>query len=154
LNYLLDTNVISALSPRQKERSAALADWLDRASNGLYLSVVTAAEIRAGIAKALREGALRKAEALELWWDAVAHFYGERILPFDLRAAPIAGRIMDTARGREHAPGLADAIIAATAEANGLIILTRNAKHFEAFGASSLNPFDALPPLPTAPTHR
>ena len=146
--YLLDTNVISAVAPTRKDRSTALVDWLDRASDGLYLSVVTAAEVRDGIAKAMREGASRKAEVLGKWWDAVEHLYAERILAFDLRAATIAGKLMDAARGAGHAPGFADIAIAATAQANGLTILTRNTKHFESIYGSALNPFDALPPLP------
>jgi predicted nucleic acid-binding protein len=149
LTYLVDTNIISALAPAQKERSPTLINWLNEASNGLYLSVVTSAEIRAGIAKATREGALRKATALKMWWDAVEHLYGKRILAFDLRAATIAGRLMDAARGAGHAPGFADVAIAATAEAHGFAILTRNTKHFDPFGGMILNPFDAIPPLPS-----
>ncbi|SEF01540.1 hypothetical protein SAMN05444161_9102 [Rhizobiales bacterium GAS191] len=148
MTYLLDTNVISAVAPTKKERPAALAEWLDKASNGLYLSVVTAAEIRDGIAKAIRDGAPRKAAALQAWWDTVEHLYGGRILAFDLRTATIAGKLMDVARGAGQAPGFADVAIAATAEAHGLTILTRNSKHFKPFRGSVLNPFEALPPLP------
>jgi toxin FitB len=148
MTYLVDTNIISALAPTRKERSAALADWLDAASDDIYLSVVTAAEIRAGIAKATREGAWRKAAALKLWWDAVEHLYGNRLLAFDLRAAAIAGRLMDAAKGAGRAPGFADVAIAATAQAHGLAILTRNTKHFDQFGGALLNPFEAIPPLP------
>ncbi len=154
MTYLLDTDVISALAPTKKQRPGALVDWLDEASNGLYLSVVTAAEIRAGIAKASREGASRKAAALNMWWDAVEHLYGDRILPFDLRSATIAGKLIDAARGAGHAPGFADVAIAATAAANGLTILTRNRKHFDPFGGLTLNPFDALPPLPRVAANR
>jgi toxin FitB len=148
LNYLVDTNVISALAPTQRERPAALVDWLDEASDGLYLSVVTAAEIRAGVAKASHEGASRKAANLQAWWDAVEHLYGMRILAFDLPSAAIAGKLIDAARSAGHAPGFADIAIAATAEAHGLTILTLNRKHFDPLGGSTLNPFDALPPLP------
>lgn len=152
--YLLDTNVISAVAPKRKDRPAALVDWLDRASDGLYLSVVTAAEVRDGIAKAMREGASRKGEVLGKWWDAVEHLYAERILAFDLPAATVAGALMDAARGAGHAPGFADIAIAATARANGLTILTRNGRHFESLSADVLNPFDALPPLPDGSLNR
>jgi predicted nucleic acid-binding protein len=148
LTYLLDTNVISAVAPARSERPGALVDWLDAASISLYLSVVTATEIRDGIAKAMREDSTRKAAALEAWWDVVEHLYGDRILPFDLRAAKIAGKLTDIARAAGQAPGFADIAIAATAEAHGLTILTRNGKHFEPFGGLVLNPFEAIPPLP------
>jgi predicted nucleic acid-binding protein len=154
LTYLLDTNIISALAPTQKVRSAPLADWLDEASNGLYLSVVTAAEVRAGIVKASREGASRKAAVLKMWWDTVEHLYGARILAFDLRSAGFADRLMDNARAGGHAPGFADVAIAATAEANHLTILTQNTKHFDQLRISTVNPFDALPPLPKGAANR
>jgi predicted nucleic acid-binding protein len=148
LTYLLDTNVISAVAPTKQARPIELVEWLDQASDSLYLSVVTVAEIRDGIAKAAREGATRKAATLKAWWAAVEHFYGNRILDFDLRAAAIAGTMMDIARAAGQAPGFADVVIAATAEAHGLTILTRNRKHFESLGGPILNPFDTLPPLP------
>lgn len=148
MTYLLDTNVISAVAPTKQERPIELVEWLHQASDSLYLSVVTVAEIRDGIAKAAREGATRKAATLKAWWTAVEHFYGNRILDFDLRAAAIAGTMMDIARSAGQAPGFADVVIAATADAHGLTILTRNRKHFESLGGPILNPFDTLPPLP------
>jgi predicted nucleic acid-binding protein len=141
LSYLLDTNVISAVAPGRQDRPMALVDWLDRRSDELYLSVVTAAEIRAGIAKAVREGATRKAEALKNWWDAVEYLYGARLLPFDLPAAAIAGGLSDRAKARGQAPGFADIAIAATAEARGLALLTRNTRHFEYLYNRVLDPF-------------
>jgi toxin FitB len=148
LNYLLDTNIISAVAPTKTERPAALVRWLDEASPGLHLSVVTVAEIRDGIAKALREGASRKAALLTEWWDVVEHLYGGKILPFDLPTARIAGQFMGAARGAGSVPGFADVVIAATANANGLVVLTRNTKHFRPFGGLVLDPLEALPPLP------
>ena len=64
LRFLVDTNIISALAPTKAERPAALVEWLDRRSDDLFVSVVTAAEIRAEIAKAAGEGAKRKGGAL------------------------------------------------------------------------------------------
>jgi toxin FitB len=145
LTFLVDTNVISALAPTNAERPAALIDWLDRRSDDLFLSVVTAAEVRAGIAKAVRLGARRKAENLASWWDAVEHLYGERILPFDLHAATIAGALSDRATAKGRAPGFADIAIAATAEARALVLLTRNTRHFERLCNRVVNPFEALP---------
>ncbi len=150
MNYLLDTNIISAVAPTKKERPHALVRWLDEASDGVYLSVVTAAEIRDGIAKTAREGASLKAKNLNAWWDAVEHLYGARILAFDLRAAKIAGKMMDSARGAGNAPGFADIAIAATAQAHGLTILSGNLRHFRPIYDLVLNPFDDLPPLPDA----
>ncbi len=144
--FLLDTNVISALAPSKREEANDLAIWLDRASPYLFLSVVTAAEVAAGIAKAEREGAEVKARSLAEWWQAVEHFYGEKVLPFDLRCAHLAGGMLD--RARAHRPGFEDIAIAATAQTHGMTVLTRNLRHFEPLGVSALDPFQGLPSLP------
>jgi predicted nucleic acid-binding protein len=143
--FLLDTNIISAMAPSTKVERAELATWLDQASNHLYLSVVTASEITSGIEKAEREGAAKKAALLRQWWQAVEYLYGERTLPFDLRAAHAAGVILD--RARAHQPGFEDIAIAATAEVHGLTILTGNDRHFAPLGVPLLNPLKVLPPL-------
>ena len=78
------------------------------------------------------------------------HLYGDRILPFDSEIALFAGRIADLAKGKGHAPGFADVIIAATGLHHGLTILTRNIRHFEPMEAPALDPFAALPDRPGA----
>ena len=57
----------------------------------------------------------------------------------------IRGALSDGARAKGGPPGLADIIIAATASAHGLILLTRNRRHFEPLGVKTVNPFDGLP---------
>jgi predicted nucleic acid-binding protein len=144
--FLVDTNVISALAPSKRADAKDLAMWLDQASPHLFLSVITAAEVAAGIAKAEREGASAKARSLGEWWQAVEHFYAEKVLPFDVRCAHLVGRMLD--RARAHRPGFEDIAIAATAQAHGLTVLTRNLRHFVPLGVSALDPFQGLPPLP------
>ena len=148
MTYILDTNVISAVAPSHVDRAVALAQWMDEASAALYLSVVSVMEVRDGIAKATREGAGRKAANLSSWWNSVEHLYFGRILPFDFEAARIAGNLADLARGRGHNPGFSDIAIAATAQARGYVVLTRNIRHFAPLGGLALDPFLALPPLP------
>lgn len=144
--FLVDTNVISALAPSKRADAKDLAMWLDQASPHIFLSVITAAEVAAGIAKAEREGASAKARSLGEWWQAVEHFYAEKVLPFDLRCAHLVGRMLD--RARAHRPGFEDIAIAATAQAHGLTVLTRNLRHVVPLGVSALDPFQGLPPLP------
>lgn len=141
--YLVDTNVLSDLTapvPRP-----ALVDWLDRHSSELYLSAITAAEVGAGIARLRRLGSTQKANRLSEWWGAIEHLYGSRILPFGLHEARRAGEFTDLARAAGQAPGFADTAIAATAAANGLVLLTRNTKHFAAFPVKMIDPFEELP---------
>lgn len=141
--FLIDTNVISALAPSKRPLLGELVEWLERASPQLFMSVISAAEVRSGIAKAEREGATAKARKLTEWWEAIEYLYAERLLPFDLRCANVAGQIMDDARA--HQPGFEDIAIAATARVHDLVLLTRNLRHFEPFGVRSIDPFKTLP---------
>lgn len=141
--YLVDTNVLSDLSTPVPQPS--LADWLDRHSSELYLSVITAAEVAAGIAKVRRLGSTAKANRLSAWWGAVEHLYGSRILLFGLHEARRAGEFTNLAKAAGQAPGFADTAIAATAAANDLIVLTRNTKHFSLFPVKIIDPYLELP---------
>jgi len=143
--YLIDTNVISADAPSKTLSAAELLKWMDEHSTKLYLSAVTVAEIEDGIAKARRERARRKAAELTAWLETLLHLYGDRVLAFDVAAARLAGVLSDFARSKGLAPGFADIVIGATARAHGLIILTRNIRHFAPLGLSAINPFRELP---------
>ena len=118
---------------------------MEQNSDHLYLSVVTVAEIEDGISKAARDGASQKTVRLSEWLETVLHLYSARILPVDIETARRAGRLSDVARGRGHAPGFADLLIAATAQAHGHVVLTRNLRHFLPLGIAAHNPFEGLP---------
>jgi predicted nucleic acid-binding protein len=143
--YLVDTNVISAGAP-SRLAPTDLVSWMDAQSSVLFLSAVTIAEIEDGIAKLRRERAKRKSETLAAWLETLLHLYSDRILAFDTLVARVAGVMSDRARGRGQAPGLADIIIAATAQHHGLTILSRNVRHFTPLGVPVVDPFAALPP--------
>ncbi len=143
--YLVDTNVLSAGAPTKAVAMPGLAAWMDRNSAGLYLSIITVAEVEDGIAKSRRQGAQRKADRLAAWLETLLHLYASRILPVDLPTARRLGSLADQARGQGHAPGLADLAIAATARAAGYTILTRNLRHFSMLGVPALDPLAALP---------
>ena len=119
---------------------------MDSHSDSLFLSAVTIAELEDGIAKSRREGATRKSADLAAWLETVLHLYGDRVLAFDAPTARIAGAMSDRARGQGHAPGLADIIVAATAQRHGLTILSRNLRHLEPLGGPVIDPFVQLPP--------
>jgi len=118
---------------------------MDENSERLFLSSITVAEIEDGIAKARRQGARHKAQQLNGWLETLLHLYQERVLPFDVPAARIAGRLSDQARAKGMAPGFADLAIAGTAAANRLSVLTRNLRHFAPLEIAAHNPFDSLP---------
>ena len=145
--YLVDTNIISAGAPSQAASPRALIAWMDENSADLYLSAVSIAEIEGGITKLRRQGAHRRADDLTAWLDTVSHLYAERVLPFEVRAARIAGGLADRARCMGQDPGFADLAIAATAKLRGFTILTRNARHFEPLDVPFLDPVVKLPRL-------
>ena len=143
--YLVDTNVLSAGAPGRRERQAALVEWMDARSHDPFLSAMTVAEISDGIAKLKRTGSASRVAALWDWLELVLHLYGERVLPFDVPAARLAGELLDAARATGRTPGFADVAIAATAASRGLTVLTRNPRHFASLGAPAVDPFDSLP---------
>ena len=52
----------------------------------------------------------------------------------------ISGKIEARALATGHSPGMADAMVAGIAEAQGLVVITRNVKHFRALGISAVTP--------------
>ena len=79
------------------------------------------------------------------WLEAVLHLYGNRVLPFDVAAARVAGTLSDGARSKGQSPGFPDLAIAATAVTHQLAVLTGNLRHFAPLGVAAYNPLDALP---------
>ena len=114
-------------------------------SDQLFVSTITVAEIRGGIAKMERTGANAKAQRISEWLEVVLHLYKDRVLPFDIEAALTAGVLMDMARAKGHSPGFPDLAIASVASSRNLTLLTRNIKDFEPLALDVVNPFEKLP---------
>ena len=123
-----------------------LVAWMDAHSDSLFLSTVTVAEICDGIAKMRRTGSVSRAASLQDWLELVLHLYAERVLPFNIAAAHVAGALTDRARAAGHAPGFADIAIAATAVSRDLMVLTRNLRHFRPLQIPAHDPSHSLPP--------
>jgi toxin FitB len=143
--FLLDTDVISMLSPAKAAVPAPFLEWLERmdGEGRIFLSVVTVHEIEKGIALLEHKGAAAKASGLKAWLRGLAAAYDDKIIPLDVSAAALAGQLEAKAISAGHGPGMADAIIAGIANAHGLTIVTRNARHFLPFGVSILLPEEA-----------
>jgi predicted nucleic acid-binding protein len=131
--YLLDTNVISKFAPDKPVPPVTLIAWMRHqgAADRLFLSAMTIAEIEKGVRNLERRGAGEKAARLRLWLEGIVSSFDDRILPMDTAVARIAGELEDEAAGRGRHPGLGDVIIAATARAHGLTVITENIRHFE-----------------------
>ncbi|OCP37464.1 type II toxin-antitoxin system VapC family toxin [Ensifer sp. LC163] len=134
--YLLDTNVVSLLSPSRTETATGLIAWLDKAEDTteFFLSVVTVHEIERGIMLLERKGATAKANGLTRWMDGLFSTYEDRILSIDAAVSAISGKLEAEAIASGHSPGMADALIAGTAKAHDLTVVTLNLRHFEPFG--------------------
>jgi toxin FitB len=143
--FLLDTDVISMLSPARSAVPALFLEWLERmdGEGRIFLCVVTVHEIEKGIALLGRKGAVAKAAGLKAWLKGLATAYDDKIIPLDASAAALAGQLEAKAISAGHGPGMADAIIAGIANAHGLTIVNRNARHFLPFGVSILLPEEA-----------
>jgi predicted nucleic acid-binding protein len=57
--YLVDTNIISVAAPTKPRPGPALAGWMERNTDRLYVSAVTVMEIEDGIARAIAATARR-----------------------------------------------------------------------------------------------
>jgi predicted nucleic acid-binding protein len=131
LDSLLDTNVISQRT--KATPNEGVVQWLSQtASSEMYLSVISLAEIRFGIAET---DPGRKRENLEYWLeqDLRQGFVG-RILDVDERIAEEAGRLTSIGKKTGARPAFADALIAATARVHGLKLATLNWVHFKDLG--------------------
>lgn len=139
---VIDTNVISELW--KVEPDANVLAWIDaQAVETLYLSAITVAELRYGVA-AMPEGKRRTIYQERLEHEVLPAFAG-RVLPFDLDASRAYSELMARARARGKAIGNADGYIAATAAAHGLMIATRDTSPFEAAELNTINPWEAAP---------
>lgn len=138
--YLLDTNIISNIA--KPVPSESLVGWMaDRRDEELFIASLTLAEIRRGV---LEKPPGKRRDQLEAWFSGPqgpqALFAG-RVLPSDEKAGLLWARLMaeGTAAGRPRSA--LDTIIAATADANGCVVVTDNEKDFD--GVDVENPLKA-----------
>lgn len=137
MKVLLDTCVVSELT-RPKANSAVRDAVMALAEEDVFLSVITIGEIVNGIAR-LPPG--QKKTALETWLGGLERDYAARILPIDGETARIWGTLTAAARRAGRAVAVADGLIAATARAHGLHVMTRNVSDFAPTGVLIVNPW-------------
>jgi toxin FitB len=129
VSYLLDTNVISELARRKPD--PGVVAWASGVTR-LALSVITVDEIHFGLA-------WRPNERIRAWVEAF--FQRHPILDVTAPIALRAGELRGTLAARGSVRHQADMLIAATAQAHQLTLVTRNTRDFEACGIGLLNPF-------------
>ena len=140
--FLLDTNAVSLfLNGRASE---AFVGWVDSRNEAgeLFLSVVTIQELEKGAAKLgeIRGGSRPKADRIRAWIRDLCVEYEHCMLAIDTRTALAAGMLEGRALAGGRTPSFADVLIAATAEAHGLTVVTSNLRDFEALNVPSQAP--------------
>ena len=137
--FLLDTNVISDLVKPRPNQNLRL--WFEqRDEESLYLSALTLGEMRQGIESA-RTDRKKRAKLEQALGDFRARFAG-RVLDVNGIVAETWGELNGRARVQGKPVGVIDGLIAATAIAHRLVVVTGNIRHFGHTGAQVLNPFD------------
>ncbi len=135
---LLDTNVVS--EPLRRAPDARVTEWIDaQALETLFLSSVTVAELRAGLA--LLPAGKRQVGLQESLETRVLPLFSGRVLSFDLGCTQAYADLMAKARASGLAISSADGYIAAIAAANGLTVATRDTAPFNAAGIAVINPW-------------
>lgn len=135
MSWLLDTMVLSEL---MKERAdPRVIQWLD--SVGLdeaFTSALCIGELRYGIER-LPPGSRR--DGYEEWLSMrVLPMFGPRILGIDVSVTDVWAKLR--AGSSETLPGI-DALIAATALARDMTIVSRNTRDFSRMGVRLHNPW-------------
>lgn len=135
--YLLDTCVIS--ETRAKKPDAAVIEWLSRQPpETLYLSAISIGEIKNGICML---GDTKKSRALSEWLNELQATFSPRVLSVNATVAECWGEILAAnAKSGNTCPAI-DALIAATAKVDNLILVTRNIRDMDGMGVKLLNPF-------------
>ena len=132
---IVDTNVISELANRE----SPCRRWLrEAASEELYLSAATLAEVTYGISR-LPDG--RRKDGLLEWWDRTQSAWSDRVIDMTAPIANMAGVIKAQREGRGRPIGIPDAIIAATCLVHHARLATRNIKDFEGLGIDLIDPW-------------
>ena len=135
---LLDTNVVS--EPLRQAPAPQVIDWLDaQAMDTLFLSAITVAELRAGIA--LLPPGRRRSGLQDKLEQRVLPLFASRMLAFDLTCTQPYAELMAQARRAGLAISTADGCIAAIAAAHRLAVATRDTRPFEAAGVAVIDPW-------------
>lgn len=137
--YVLDTNVVSELRKVRSNRAdPGVAAWItETPTEELFISVITLHELELGVLLAERSDPAKGA-LLRQWLDgSVAVAFESRVLPVDTTTARRAAAL--------HVPDPApfrDRLIAASALARGMGVVTRNERDFVRFsGLEVVNPW-------------
>ena len=137
MSWLVDTNILSELR-KGKRADAGVRSWFAQArEEELFTSVLVLGELRRGI-ESIRRRDVPSALALEQWLTRLTASFSDRVLPIDARVAELWGSL--------NVPNplpTVDGLLAATALAHDLVLVSRNVRDLHGTGARLLDPFGA-----------
>ena len=138
MKYLLDTCLISELVKEKPD--LGVLEWIEQQDEqALFLSVLTLGELQKGVSK-LPDG--RKKTQLLHWLDeALQTRFTGRMLDIDTGVATLWGRMQGEAEQRGRRMPVIDSLLAATAQANKLAVVTRNGADMAGSGVEVINPW-------------
>ena len=134
--YLLDTNVISELT--RPAPDANVTAFISTHGE-LWLNSIVVYELEYGL---LLTPAGRRRRQMTAANARVMRAFEDRVLVLDRTGAEWAARFRANAERQGQALHLADSLIAGTAMANDLALVTRNVRDFEGLGVEIVNPWE------------
>lgn len=132
--FLVDANVLS--EPTKRSPEARVVEWLARNESNLAVDAVVLGELCIGVLSLPRG---RKRAALEQWFDGVAGTID--CLPWDAGTSRRWASLIVSLRRKGMKMPLLDSMIAASALRHGLVLATRNTRHFRNAGVKVVDPF-------------
>jgi predicted nucleic acid-binding protein len=135
VKFLLDANVIS--EPTKPIPNIHVVEWLREEEAELAISPIVLGELEYGI---LLLPAGKRRKRLQKWFaEGVRQL---RVLDFDVDSASAWAALLATLKKKGLAMSVKDSLIAATALAHNLTVVTRNIADFRHASARIFNPFE------------
>jgi len=138
MTYLLDTNIISEI--QKPKANHGVITFLDSIkASQMHISSITIAAISYGINR-LPKG--KKKKNLKQNFNKIKATFSSRIIPFTEDTAEAYGAVMARREKNGIIVDAFDTMLIAQAKIFGLIIITRNEKHFLNEEVKIINPFE------------